>query len=86
MGQTGSESAALLRLMGTLGFCVGVAWLVQVLGFPPRDGVAGEFAWVIGAALISGASVGLIFVGRQSAQESQARWVPAVRRLPNPGS
>lgn len=79
MGETGTESGGLLRLVGTLGFCVGMAWLVQVLGFPPRNGVAGEFLWVIGAALISGASVGLILAGRLVAGGSPAL-VPALRR------
>lgn len=79
MEKTGNESSGLLRLVGTLGFCVGLAWLVQVLGFPPRDGVAGEFLWVIGAALISGASVGLILAGRLLVRPAPAL-LTAVRR------
>ena len=49
----------LLRLIGFFGVAVGVAWAVQTLGFG-HETVGAKLMWVLAAAGISGAGVGLI--------------------------
>lgn len=55
----------LLRLIGLMGVAVGIAWALQILMFG-NDGAGLErFAWILSAAVISGAGVGLMVVSGQ---------------------
>lgn len=53
---TGSD---LLRLVGFMGIMVGLAWALQILGFGDQSAM-GRLVWVLAAASISGAGVGLV--------------------------
>ena len=52
-------SGNLLRLMGFMGVCIGFAWALQVLGFGGASTMS-RLLWVLAAASIAGAGVGLI--------------------------
>ena len=52
-------SGNLLRLMGFMGVCVGIAWALQVLGFDGASTIS-RLLWVLAAASIAGAGVGFI--------------------------
>lgn len=62
-------SGVLLRNAGMVGLAIGLAWAVQVIGIKagsPLDNVA----WILSAAGLAGASVGLIVVaGRMTSAD-----------------
>lgn len=53
------SGADLVRLVGLTSIAVGLAWAIQVLGFSSDGGFA-RLSWVMAAASISGAGVGLM--------------------------
>ena len=55
----------MLRLVGTMAVCVGVAWIAQVLGFDVEGTAISRLVWVVAAAAIAGAGVGSIFSATQ---------------------
>lgn len=59
----------MLRLVGTMAVCVGLAWVAQVLGFDVEGSAFSRLMWVMGAAAIAGAGVGSIFSATQLREE-----------------
>ena len=57
--ENGMTTADLVRLIGFVGVGVGIAWAVQILGFPVGTAVS-RLMWVMAAASVSGAGVGLV--------------------------
>jgi hypothetical protein len=53
-------TAGMLRMIGCLTVFVGLAWAVQILGFGDAVSLASRFAWVLAAATVCGAGVGLM--------------------------
>jgi hypothetical protein len=74
--ENGTVQPDLLRMIGFMGICVGIAWAIQILGFSTEGTVVGRLLWVIAAAALSGAGVGLIVtagsLGGQQAAEARA--------------
>ena len=59
--ENGMTKSDLVRMVGFMGICVGLAWAVQILGLSHDGSVVGRLVWVLAAATVSGAGVGLIF-------------------------
>ena len=57
--ENGMTTADLVRLIGLMGVGVGIAWAVQIVGFPVGTAVS-RLMWVMAAASFSGAGVGLV--------------------------
>ena len=55
----GAGTADLIRLIGLMSVGVGIAWAVQIIGFPVGT-AASRLMWVLAAASFSGAGVGLV--------------------------
>ena len=47
-------------MIGFMTVFVGIAWALQILGFSEHTSAMSQLAWVIAAASISGAGVGLV--------------------------
>ncbi len=58
--ENGKSQSDMLRLIGALAVCVGVAWAVQILGLNSDATVVGRLIWTLAAASVSGAGVGLL--------------------------
>ena len=58
--ETGKTQTDLLRLIGVLAVCVGVAWAIQILGISSDATVVGRLLWTLAAASVCGAGVGLM--------------------------
>ena len=58
--ENGKTNSDLLRLIGFMTVCVGIAWAVQTLGFSQEATLTGRLLWTIAAAAVSGAGVGLV--------------------------
>lgn len=54
-----ANGQSLLRMVGFMSICVGVLWALQILAFG-ETGALSRLTWVLGAASIAGAGVGLI--------------------------
>ena len=54
-----TNSSNLLRMVGFMGICVGVAWALQVFGFAGQAS-SGRLIWVLASASIAGAGTGMI--------------------------
>ena len=50
----------LIRLVGFMGICVGMAWALQIAGFDDHGSAFSRFLWVMAAASIAGAGAGLV--------------------------
>ena len=57
--ENGMTTADLVRLIGMMGVGVGIAWAIQILGFPAGTAIS-RLMWVVAAASVSGAGVGLV--------------------------
>ena len=57
--ENGKSAGDMLRFIGFVTVCVGLAWAVQVIGFGDAAGV-GRFLWVMAAAVVCGGGVGLV--------------------------
>ncbi len=60
MNNANAGGRGLLRLIGYMSMCVGMAWALQVLGFSGEGSAFSRFLWVMAAASIAGAGAGLV--------------------------
>ncbi len=67
----GMTTADLLRLIGLMSVFVGIAWAIQILGFPVGS-TASRLMWVMAAGSVSGAGVGLVLTAGSLADDSEA--------------
>ncbi len=56
-----ANGPSLLRMIGFMAICVGAVWALQILAFGESGATLMRMTWVLGAASIAGAGVGLIF-------------------------
>ena len=56
----GMATNGLLRMVGVMAICVGIAWLVQIFGFSHGPDAVSRLIWFLAAASVSGAGVGLV--------------------------
>ena len=69
----GVSKTDLLRLIGCMAVCVGVAWAIQVLGFGGDGTALGRMMWVLGAASIAGGGSGAIYASAALGDEDPIR-------------
>lgn len=51
----------MLRLIGVMAICVGIAWACQILAFGSDGTALTRMVWVLGAAAIAGAGAGTVY-------------------------
>ena len=58
--ENGMRKSDLVRMVGFMAICVGLAWAVQIIGLSHDGTVVGRLMWVLAAASVCGAGSGLI--------------------------
>ena len=60
--ENGMTNDGLLRMIGFMTICVGIAWVAQILGLSQEGTTISRFVWVMAAASVSGAGAGLVVI------------------------
>ena len=55
-----TTSSNLLRLTGIMAIAIGAAWALQILGFAGDNTAFTRLIWIVAAASMAGAGVGLL--------------------------
>ena len=73
MEDNGMATSGLLRMVGVMAICVGIAWVVQIFGFSHGPTAFSRLIWVVAAASISGAGAGLVVAAGSLPQPEELR-------------
>ena len=68
-----ANGPSLLRMIGFMAICVGAVWALQILAFGESGATLMRMTWVLGAASIAGAGVGLIFAASSLPEVQSAK-------------